>query len=110
MVPRLPHPGARPLVRFACERAGPSSGRVVRDGDLSPAIAGTPVIFQLGRPAVRHYQAQKRRDGGSWYDYGTTTNTSLTRKWSRGHLYEVRVRARDNVGNWGAWQLISVTP
>jgi len=72
--------------------------------------SGGDTRLQVLTAGLRHYQAQKRRDGGSWYDYGTTTNTSLTRKWSRGHLYEVRVHARDNVGNWGAWQLISVTP
>ncbi|MBA2756873.1 MAG: hypothetical protein H0U37_05465 [Chloroflexi bacterium] len=64
--------------------------------------SGGDTRLQVLTAGLRYFQAQKRRDGGTWLDYGTTTNTSLTRKWSRGHRYDVRLRARDKVGNWGA--------
>ena len=50
---------------------------------------------------LKQFQTQRREDGGAWFDYGTTTRTSATHTWARGHVWEFRVRARDKAGNWG---------
>ena len=54
------------------------------------------------------FQTQRRVDGGEWYDYGTTTRTSVTKTWTRGHVTEFRVRARDKAGNWGSWKTVKI--
>ena len=64
--------------------------------------------LQVLTSGFRYYQAQKRSDGGTWTDYGIMTSTSLTKTWPRGHTYDVRVRARDKAGNWGAWNTVTV--
>ncbi|MEJ7748048.1 MAG: CAP domain-containing protein [Candidatus Limnocylindrales bacterium] len=72
--------------------------------------SGWDVRLQVLTSGLRDFQVQKRRDGGAWLNLGVTTNTSMTRKWSRGHRYEVRVRARDRSGNWGAWEMATIRP
>ena len=59
--------------------------------------------LQVLTSGFRYFQMQKRRDGGAWYTYDTTTATSLSRSWYRGHVYEFRVRARDKAGLWSPW-------
>jgi uncharacterized protein YkwD len=71
---------------------------------------GNDTRLQVLTAGFRYYQIQKRRDGGAWYTYGLTTATSLSRKWSRGHVYEFRVRARDKAGNWGSWRNVIIRP
>jgi uncharacterized protein YkwD len=65
--------------------------------------SGRDVRLQVLTSGLRYYQAQGRRKGGSWHDYGTTTSTSKARRWHRNGTYEFRVRSRDKAGNWGAW-------
>jgi hypothetical protein len=65
--------------------------------------AGGDVRLQVLTSGLRYYQIQRRRNGGYWYNYGTTTSTSTIRRWYRNSTYEFRVRARDQAGNWGAW-------
>ena len=64
---------------------------------------GGDTRLQVLTAGLRYYQAERRRDGGAWYDYGTTTAHSLTARWLRGHTYEFRVRSRDRRGNWSGW-------
>jgi uncharacterized protein YkwD len=89
-------------------------------GKLTKASAGTASVkvsfrwsgsdtkLQVLTSGLRYYQTQRRVDGGEWLDYGTTTNTSTTRNFLRGHTIDFRVRARDKSGNWGAWRVITV--
>jgi uncharacterized protein YkwD len=65
--------------------------------------SGADTRLQVLTSGLRYFQVQRRRDGGYWYDYGTTTATSLRTRWLRGHRYELRVRSRDRAGNWSAW-------
>jgi uncharacterized protein YkwD len=71
---------------------------------------GNDTRLQVLTSGFRYYQVQKRTDGGAWTDYGTMTATSITKTWSRGHAHDVRVRARDKAGNWGAWNQVTVKP
>jgi len=64
---------------------------------------GGDTRLQVLTAGLRYFQAERRRDGGPWYDYGTTTAHSLTARWLRGHIYEFRVRSRDRRGNWSGW-------
>jgi uncharacterized protein YkwD len=53
---------------------------------------------------LRSFEVQRRVDGGAWVSVWTSTTR---RSWSSsvglGHRVQVRVRARDNAGNVGAW-------
>ncbi len=71
---------------------------------------GADTKLQVLTAGLHYYQAQGRRTGRSWVDYGTLTTTSTTRQWLHGATYQFRVRARDKNGNWGAWQYLTVTP
>lgn len=66
--------------------------------------AGRDVRLQVLTAGLRNYDVQRRINGGSWRTiwYGTTA-TSRVRYLQRGHVYEYRVRARDNRGNVGRW-------
>jgi Uncharacterized protein with SCP/PR1 domains len=72
--------------------------------------AGGDTRLQVLTSGLRYYQAQRRRDGGAWYDYGTMTGGHLTARWMRGHTYEFRVRSRDRRGNWSAWVTRTIVP
>lgn len=72
--------------------------------------SGNDTKLQVLTAGLRSYQAQKRTDGGAWTDDGTMTTTTLTRTWARGHVYDIRVRASDKAGNWGAWSMVTVRP
>jgi len=54
------------------------------------------------------FEIQRRRIGGDWQSWGTTTATSKAVTWSKDYDYEFRVRARDKRGNWGKWKVIRV--
>jgi uncharacterized protein YkwD len=71
---------------------------------------GNDTRLQVLTAGLRYYQVQTRRDGGSWSSGILTTATSISRTWSRGHTYDVRIRARDKVYNWGAWATVTVKP
>jgi uncharacterized protein YkwD len=70
--------------------------------------AGRDTRLQVLTSGLRYYQVQRRRNGGYWYNYGTTTSTSMARRWYRHSTYEFRVRARDKAGNWGAWSVTTI--
>jgi uncharacterized protein YkwD len=69
---------------------------------------GGDVRLQVLTSGLRYYQIQRRRNGGYWYDYGTTTSTSTVRRWIRNSTYEFRVRSRDKAGNWGVWRTTTI--
>jgi len=69
---------------------------------------GADTRLQVLTAGLRTYQVQQRKDGGAWSDYGTTTSTTFARTWPRGHTYDVRVRAQDKAGNWGAWSVKTI--
>jgi uncharacterized protein YkwD len=71
---------------------------------------GGDTQLQVLTSGFHSYQFQRRMDGGPWYDYGTTTKTTMTRTWIRGSVYEFRVRARDRNGNWSSWKTVKVRP
>ncbi len=71
---------------------------------------GGDTTLQVLTAGFKHYDIQRRVNGGGWYDYGTRTSTSTTRTWTRGKLWEFRVRAMDQAGNWGNWKTVKVRP
>jgi uncharacterized protein YkwD len=71
---------------------------------------GNDTRLQVLTSGLSVYQAQRRTDGGAWVDYGTMTATSLTKTLAKGHVHDIRVRARDKAGNWGAWNQVTVRP
>lgn len=70
--------------------------------------SGADTRLQVLTSGLRVYETQRRVDGGAWASYGTTTSTSVTRYWWKGHTWDFRVRARDKAGNWGAWKVVTV--
>lgn len=64
--------------------------------------------LQVLTAGLRDYEVQRRVVGGSWRSLGSTTRTSLTEVLPRNRSYEYRIRARDRVGNRGAWSLVSL--
>ena len=71
---------------------------------------GNDTRLQVLTSGLRYYQYQTRKDGGTWSSGTTTTSTSFTRTWARGHTYDVNIRARDKNYNWGAWTRVTVKP
>jgi uncharacterized protein YkwD len=69
---------------------------------------GRDTKLQVLTSGLRYYQIQRRRNGGYWYNYGTTTSTSMAKRWYRHSTYEFRVRSRDRAGNWGAWVVTTI--
>jgi hypothetical protein len=72
--------------------------------------SGGDIRLQVLTSGLRYYQTQRSRDGGPWYDYGTTTGSHITRRWLRGHTYVLRIRSRDRAGNWSGWVTKTVVP
>jgi uncharacterized protein YkwD len=70
--------------------------------------AGNDTLLQVLTSGFRYYQVQARRNGGTWTSYPVTTRISMTRYWRRNNTYDVRVRARDNAYNWGAWRTVTI--
>jgi len=64
--------------------------------------------FQVLTAGLRDYQVQRRVVGGTWRSLGYRTGTSVTETLPRSRTYEYRIRARDRVGNRGAWVLVKV--
>jgi uncharacterized protein YkwD len=71
--------------------------------------SGADTKLQVLTSGFRYFQTQRRYDDHAWFDYGTTTSTSTTRTWTRGHVWQFRVRARDKAGNWGGWKTVTIT-
>ena len=65
--------------------------------------------LQVLTAGLRDYEIQRRVLGGSWRALGYRTTTSVTETVPRARTYEYRIRARDKVGNRGAWSTITVT-
>jgi uncharacterized protein YkwD len=72
--------------------------------------SGADTRLQVLTAGFRYFQVQARRTGHDWEDWGTTTATSRYVTWTRGGAYDLRVRARDKVGNWGIWHQVHITP
>lgn len=70
--------------------------------------SGTDVRLQVATAGLRRYEVQRRTPGGAWVSWGTTTRTRLSVTWTRGSTHQVRVRALDKAGNWGAWRTRTV--
>jgi uncharacterized protein YkwD len=67
--------------------------------------SGGDTRLQIMTAGLRYFQVQRRHVGGAWHSWGTTTATRQSVTWTRGKSYEVRIRARDRAGNWGAWRI-----
>lgn len=70
--------------------------------------AGGDPRLQVLTSGFRYFQVQRRRNGGTWVSYPVTTSTTMAKQWSRNSTYDVRVRARDKAGNWGAWVTLRI--
>jgi uncharacterized protein YkwD len=69
---------------------------------------GADVRLQVLTSGLRKFEIQRRRVGGTWVSYASTTATSLTTSWTRGRTYEFRVRGVDRAGNRGSWKSVTV--
>ena len=96
--------GAWSKVKSVSKSASAYPGKV----KVTITFGGGDTKLQVLTSGFRYFQKQKRRDGGAWYTYKLTTSTTHTRNWSKGHVYEFRVRSRDKAGNWGAWQTVTI--
>ena len=65
---------------------------------------GADTRLQVLTSGLRYFQVERRVAGGEYWSGGITTATRQSITWARGQSYEVRVRARDRAGNWGAWR------
>lgn len=70
--------------------------------------SGADRRLQVLTSGLRYYQIQRRRVGGAWHSWPITTATHRTVTWSKAYDRQVRVRARDRAGNWGAWKVIRI--
>lgn len=71
---------------------------------------GADIQLQVLTSGFHSFRVQRRTDGGAWaYVWTSTTVKSLTLDLARGHVYEFRVAARDNAGNWGKWSTVKAT-
>jgi len=73
---------------------------------------GADPVLQTHTAGIRSYDVQTSRDSGSWRTVASGT-TATSRSWgglSPGHIYRMRVRARDRAGNVGAWVILRVRP
>ena len=69
---------------------------------------GADTRLQVLTAGLRYFEVQRRRVGGTWHSWGTTTATYRNVTWLRAYDREVRVRARDRAGNWGSWRVIRI--
>ena len=70
--------------------------------------SGGDTRLQVLTSGLRYFEVQRRRVGGTWYSWGVTTATHRVITWLRPYDHEVRVRARDRAGNWGAWKVVRI--
>jgi uncharacterized protein YkwD len=94
----------------AWARIGSTSQRVVDATHTSVTVrwTGGDLRLQVLTAGLRDYEVQRRVVGGTWRALGYRTTTSVTETLPGARTYEYRIRARDNVGNRGAWSLITV--
>lgn len=69
---------------------------------------GADTKLQILTSGLGHFQTSRRMDAGAWSAPASTTGTSTTRSWARGHVFEFRVRAIDKKGNAGSWKVVTV--
>jgi uncharacterized protein YkwD len=81
------------------------AGAIVSGDDIRWSWRGWDTPLQTHMAGLRDFTLQLRRDLGAWLTIGSgLTATALTlADRTRGHWYGLRVRARDRVGNVGAW-------
>ena len=72
--------------------------------------SGADTRLQVLTSGFRYFQVQARRTGHDWESWGLTAHTGRAVTWMRGGAYDVRVRASDKNGNWGAWKQVHITP
>jgi uncharacterized protein YkwD len=95
----------------AWAKVGTSSHKIVDAAKAQVTVrwTGGDPRLQVLTAGLRDYEVQRRVSGGSWRALGYRTTTSVTETLPRARTYEYRIRARDKVGNRGAWSLITVT-
>jgi uncharacterized protein YkwD len=95
----------------AWAKVGTTSQRVVDASKVQVTVrwTGGDPLLQVLTAGLRDYEVQRRVVGGTWRALGYRTTTSVTEILPRARTYEYRIRARDKVGNRGAWSTISVT-
>ena len=70
--------------------------------------SGADTRLQVLTAGLRDFQVHWRQGSGSWHSWSTTTSIRHSVTWTKGSTHEVRVRARDRVGNWGAWRTVRI--
>jgi hypothetical protein len=71
---------------------------------------GWDPLLQTHTAGLRSYDIQVRVDSGAWKSAGASI-TATSKTWdglSSGHVYSLRVRARDRVGNLGGWSEVRI--
>jgi uncharacterized protein YkwD len=72
--------------------------------------SGADTRLQVLTAGLHYFQVQWRAVGGNWHAWTSTTGTKKGITLVRGARYEFRIRARDRVGNWNPWRVMSVRP
>jgi uncharacterized protein YkwD len=95
----------------AWAKAGTTTQKVVDATRTQVTVrwTGGDPRLQVLTAGLRDYEVQRRVVGGSWRALGYRTTTSVTETLPRSRTYEYRIRARDKVGNRGAWSTLTVT-
>ena len=93
-----------PWAQFRTLTKHASAGRV----HVTVRWAGGDRRLQVLTSGLRYYQASWRTVGGPWHSWGTSTATRRSATWRRGVDREIRIRARDQAGNWSPWRIIHV--
>jgi hypothetical protein len=70
--------------------------------------SGGDTRLQVLTAGFRKFEVQRRRVGGTWASWGTTTATHRTVTWTRPYDRQVRIRAQDKAGNWGTWRVVRI--
>jgi uncharacterized protein YkwD len=70
---------------------------------------GGDVRLSVLTAGFRNYQIQRKRDGGAYaWVTRSTTLAYRTMTFSSGHVYSIRIRSCDRVGNCGVWRYVTV--
>ena len=70
--------------------------------------SGADTRLQVLTAGLRDFQLHWRQGNGPWHSWATTTSIRRSVTWAKGSTHEVRVRARDRVGNWGGWRTVRI--
>jgi uncharacterized protein YkwD len=92
-------------VRYTAPRVDAAAAGTRR---VSFGWTGGDVRLPVLTAGFHSYNVQRRVDGGAWVNVrAATTARTYAVLVARGHTVELRVRAKDRVGNYGSWRTVT---